>query len=301
MQMKKMPTYTVHNRRTPNPNAKFSILIPSWNNLPYLRLCIESIQRNSVFEHEILVFVNEGKDGTSDWLAVQQDIAYVTCMENVGVCYALNVLSAIATTNYIAYMNDDMYACPKWDQYLWEEIQSIGHKYFFVSGTAIERIPQGICSIEGNFGQNIECFDEERLLRDYANAPMQDWNGATWPPNIVHKDIWFLVGGYSIEFSPGMYSDPDFSMKLWQAGVRYFKGVAASRVYHFGSLSVKRVKRNKGYHTFISKWGMTSGTFSNLILKRGTPFEGEMSGDYQLNYPTRLKNYYKQIVAIFKR
>ena len=31
--------------------------------------------------------------------------------------------------------------------------------------------------------------------------------GATIPPNIVHRDIWDLVGGYSIEYSPGMYSD----------------------------------------------------------------------------------------------
>ncbi len=300
MQMKEFPIYSVNDSAF-NANAKFSILVPSWNNLPYLKLCIESLRKNSVFEHQILVFVNEGNDGTREWLALQVDISYVLCDENVGVCYALNILSGLASTDYIAYMNDDMYACPKWDQYLFDDILSIGHKYFFISGTAIERVPQSVCSIEGNFGNNIESFEEKRLLKSYADAPMQDWNGATWPPNIVHKDIWALVGGYSIEFSPGMYSDPDFSMKLWQAGVRYFKGIAASRVYHFGSLSVKRVKRNRGYHTFISKWGMTSSTFSKIILKRGTPFEGVMNDSYSLSNSTIIKNYYKQIIAIFKR
>ena len=71
-----------------------------------------------------------------------------------------------------------------------------------------------------------------------------------------------------------MYSDPDFSMKLWNQGVRLFKGLGASRVYHFGSISVKRVKQNKGYYQFIRKWGMTSSTLSRYYLRRGVPFDG---------------------------
>jgi hypothetical protein len=73
-----------------------------------------------------------------------------------------------------------------------------------------------------------------------------------------------------------MYSDPDFSMKLWNEGVRLFKGLGASRVYHFGSISVKRVKQNKGYYQFIRKWGMTSSTLSKYYLRRGKPFDGEL-------------------------
>lgn len=49
----------------------FSILIPTWNNLPYLQLCIESIRRHSAFEHEIIVHVNEGTDGTLEWVRAQ--------------------------------------------------------------------------------------------------------------------------------------------------------------------------------------------------------------------------------------
>src|SRR4029078_8120857 len=100
--------------------------------------------------------------------------------------------------------------------------------------------------------------------------------GVIWPRNIVPKDLWDLVGGYSIEFSPGMYSDPDFSMKLWTLGIRYFKGLSASRVYHFGSVSVKRIIKNKGYYSFIRKWGMTSSTLSKFYLRRGKPFDGPL-------------------------
>ena len=101
------------------------------------------------------------------------------------------------------------------------------------------------------------------------------------------------MGGYSVEFSPGMYSDPDFSMKLWQAGIRLFKGLEKSRVYHFGSISVKRVKRNKGYYTFIAKWGMTSGTLSKYYLRRGDKFDGPLS-EQQIPKHIHLKNFFKR-------
>ena len=106
-------------------------------------------------------------------------------------------------------------------------------------------------------------------MEQYHRYTRSDWKGSTWPPNVVHRDIWDLVGGLSIEFSPGMYSDPDFSMKLFHAGVRHFKGVGNSLVYHFGSKSTKRVKKNKGRNTFLMKWGMTANYFSKVFLETG--------------------------------
>ncbi|HEV7347594.1 glycosyltransferase family 2 protein [Telluribacter sp.] len=279
--------------------AKFSILIPTWNNLPYLKLCVESIRRNSTFQHQLIIHINEGKDGTLDWVQQQHDLSYTHSSMNVGVCYALNSSALLATTSYIVYINDDMYVCPGWDEALLQEIQKIGHPYFFLSATAIERTPQSVCSLYGDYGSSPDEFDEERLLKEYSTLPMQDWQGATWPPNVVHKDLWHLVGGYSIEFSPGMYSDPDFSMKLWLAGVRLFKGVSRSRAYHFGSVSLKRVKRNKGYYTFIRKWRMTSSTLSRYYLRQGNNFDGVLE---QVPIPAsiQLKNLFRRLESLLR-
>jgi hypothetical protein len=65
-------------------------------------------------------------------------------------------------------------------------------------------------------------------------------------------------------------------MKLYEAGVRYFKGVDASRVYHFGSKSTHRIILNNGSKQFLNKWGITSATFARFYLKRGQNFEGEV-------------------------
>ena len=281
-----------------NNEALFSILIPTWNNLEYHKLCVSSIRKNSFYPHEIIIHVNEGSDGTIAWLNGQEDLSYTFTSQNIGVCFALNYSSAFATTEYILYINDDMYACPHWDKYLYDEIKSIGHHNFFLSATAIEPKAQSKCSIEKNYGPTIDNFNEELLLSEFNSLPMEDWQGATWPPNIVHKSIWELAGKYSIDFSPGMYSDPDFSMKLWQMGIRLFKGVAKSRVYHFGSISVKKVKKNKGYYQFISKWGMTQGTFSKYYLKRGQSCKGLFENP-DIPFSVKVKSRFKQILAIF--
>jgi glycosyltransferase involved in cell wall biosynthesis len=192
----------------------------------------------------------------------------------------MNAAASLAQTDYIVYLNDDMYLLPKWDKYLVDEIEKIGHNYFFLSSTTIEpRVTKSNnCNIAPyDYGNEPANFDEKRLLAEYESLVKEDWSGATWPPNIVHRSLWELVGGYSIEFSPGMYSDPDFSMKLWQSGVRYFKGVAKSRAYHFLSRSTGRIKKNDGSKQFLHKWGITNSTFGKYYIKRGTMFEEALS------------------------
>lgn len=272
----------------------FSILIPSWNNLAFLQLCIRSIRTHSVVPFELIVHLNEGKDGSLEWVQDQGDIAYSHSETNVGVCHAMNAMRTLARADYLLYINDDMYTLPAWDLLLKQEIEACSDEFFFISSTMIEPRAQSSCSIEANFGTSISSFEESRLLAEYQSFEKPDWQGATWPPNVVHKKLWDAVGGYSVEFTPGMYSDPDFSMKLWQAGVRLFKGLGQSRVYHFGSISVKRVKQNRGYYQFIRKWGMTSSTLSRYYLRRGERFDGPLKPQ---NIPlgVRLKNWYYRI------
>ena len=109
-----------------NDTPLFSILIPTWNNLPFLQLCIKSIEKNSTYRHQILIHVNDGSDGTLEWVR-SSGYAFSHTPRNVGVCWALNGLRPLVTTNYIVFMNDDMYVCPEWDKYLFNEIKSIGH------------------------------------------------------------------------------------------------------------------------------------------------------------------------------
>ena len=245
-----------------NDKPLFSILIPTWNNLTFLKLCVASIRKNSTYEHEILVHVNDGSDGTLDWVKAE-GLKFTYSSENIGVCYALNGLRPLVTTDYVLFMNDDMYVCPDWDAALYEEIKSIGHEKFFLSSTLIQPRKFFCKSViaPANYGESVDTFEEDRLLKEFKTLEHGDWQGATWPPNVVHRNMWDLVGGYSVEYSPGMYSDPDFSAKLYHAGVRLFKGVDKSRVYHFEARSTHHIVKNDGSLQFLRKWGITSASF----------------------------------------
>jgi glycosyltransferase involved in cell wall biosynthesis len=280
-------------------NPIFSILIPTWNNLAYLQLCIKSIRKNAHFEHQIIVIINEGKDGTLEWVETQTDLDYIFSDTNLGICFGLNAARSLIQGNYVCYMNDDMYACPNWDLPLKNEIDAIGHNYFFLSGTMIEPTDtNNPCVIIQPYGTDIDTFEEELLLKNYKKNTKKDWKGATWPPNILHRDLWDLVGGMSVEFSPGMYSDPDLSRKLWAAGVRYFKGIGESRVYHFGSKSTGKVKHNKGKKTFLMKWGVSSRDFTGRTLERGNAFEETNKSIEPIKNVT---SKFKQILAILSK
>lgn len=279
-------------------NAQFSILIPTWNNLAYLKLCVESLRKHSEFPHQLIVHINDGNDGSLDWVR-EQEIDHTWSTENVGVCHALNAAAKLATTNYICFFNDDMYALPQWDAALMKEIEGLDHENWFLSATMIEPRETGNACVLAphDFGQSVDELNVDALLKGAAKMKKQDWNGATWPPNVLPKKLWHAVGGYSLEFSPGMSSDPDFSMKLWQAGVRYFKGIGDSKVYHFQTKSTGKVVKNNGPRQFLEKWKVTQGTFGKYYLRRGKSWQGplpEAGPSFGLQL-ARLKSWLKRI------
>lgn len=255
----------------------FSILIPSWNNLPYLANCVRSIKQHSTYRHEIIVHINEGEDGTLEWVQ-EQGLSYSYSPDNAGVCYAFNAAAALAQSDLLVLSDDDMYYCPGWDAPLYEEVSSIDHPYFCINGTVIEpRATANNCVIAPyNYGDDIFSFNENELLAHYRDVDFGNWTGGNWYPMVLHRYTWNLIGGLSVEFSPGMGSDPDMMMKLWKAGVRYYKGIGESRVYHFMSRSVSRVKKNNGYRQFLDKWGLSIGTFFRYYLRAGAAYNGAL-------------------------
>ena len=111
---------------------QFSILIPSWNNLPFLKLCIESIRKHSACDHQIIVHVNEGTDGTLEWVQ-GEGLDYTYTPQNVGVCFSMNMMRTKVKTDYMCFLNDDMYVLPGWDVALSEEIERLPDNRFFLT------------------------------------------------------------------------------------------------------------------------------------------------------------------------
>jgi len=250
----------------------FSIVIPSWNNLRYLRLCVDSLRTHSTRSHQIIVHVNGGDDGTRDWIA-RERIEHTQSDTNIGICYAVNRAALLARTDYVMYLNDDMVAAPGWDVALDRALARVAdHRLFMLSATMIEPEATGnACAVVADLGRDPERFDLAGFAGKASSLTRGDWLGATWPPTVVARAAWHEVGGYSVEFSPGMSSDNDFARKLWHAGCRVFLGVGTSLFYHFAKVSTARIRKNDGRRQFLLKWGITQSAFDRRWLRRGQP------------------------------
>ena len=253
----------------------FSILIPTYNNLEYLKICIKSLKKNSIHKHQIIVHVNEGKDGTLEYLN-KNDILYTHTEYNAGICEGINLASKKIKNELILYSHDDFYFCPRWDSIIIEEINLINHNKFYLSGAMFG--PYGENSVY--CGDNYKNFNEEKLLSNYNNIYIKDFQGSTWAPHVIHKEYWEKIGGFSEEFFPGAGSDPDLNFKLWNEGIRIFKGLGESKVYHFGSKTLRKEKNSSGSKSgkiFLLKWGITIPFFKKYYLKSRTTFDGPLS------------------------
>ncbi|MBL0023698.1 MAG: glycosyltransferase [Saprospiraceae bacterium] len=257
--------------------ALFSILIPSWKNYSHLKLVIESIRKNSRYEHQICVHLNEADEKSKNLLDLLK-ISHSISVENTGVCFGFNAASSLAQCEYFVLIDDDMYLAPDWDKWMHDSIIKHKNPYWCISGTMMERTGKSNKSVINckNFGANPEEFQEQQFLDEYSTYDYHDWSGSLWYPLALDRKIWMLIGGLSTEFSPGMYSDPDFMMKLWQAGVRHFIGLEKCRVYHFMSKSTSRVKKNDGRKQFLQKWKISNSIFSKYFLRLGEKYTGDI-------------------------
>ena len=258
---------------------KISIIVPTYNNFNFLKFFISSVKDNSYYDHEIIVHINDGTDGTLDYIK-QNKILYTYSKNNVGICDAVNKASLLSSTNFILYAHDDMYFCKNWDLYLENEIKKHKNNFYYISGTNIS-YKDGI--INYDCGSSPESFNFDKFNAFCEKDTSNDLQGSHWAPHLIHKDIWVKVGGFSAEFNPGDGSDPDFCMKLWKENVRVFKCLSKFKVYHFGSITTRKreIVRNNGTKTFLLKWGFNPRFFRKYYLK----------GDGKIEYNGPVDNY----------
>jgi len=280
----------------------FSILIPTYNNLEYLKVCINSIRKNSKFNHQIIIHVNEGKDGTLGYIK-DSNLEFTFSDQNIGMPKALNKASKLSKKNYILISHDDFYYCPGWDEELINNVNSINHKNFYLSSTMV-----GAGQVEFDAGQTIDTFDEEKLLNNLEKIKTINFQGTTKCPGLIHKDIWERVGGWSEEFFPTGGDDTDFAMKLWSINIRIFKGLGKSLAYHFGSITTRKKDKSlftylgsRGNKIFLKKWGFSINFFEKFYLKSGLDNSKNLifnNYDGPLTDPHKNISYYLELIKV---
>jgi len=245
--------------------VKISIVVPTLDNSEYMECLLDSIEKHTTAEYEVLIHYN-------------------TVENNIGLPKAINQLGAQAKGEFICYLNDDMYVGPGWDEALLKKVNPNIH-YQYLTAAMFEPQYANVCmNSPMDYGRTPADFREQNFLKEWKDVRrIKNDIVSPYCPIFVTKALWDEVGGYDEAYFPCFGTDPDFAAKIYFAalkkGVDYeFRAVADCCVYHFQCITTDRIPNNAMYRaqavqTFQTKWKLDWGTFYKQCLQIGKKCE----------------------------
>ena len=202
---------------------RLSIIVPTYNNLRYLKFFVQSVKKNSNYNHQIVLHINDGSDGTLEF-AKKKKIQFSHSFKNIGLCKSLNKAASLVNTNYILYSHDDMFFCKYWDIYLKNEVQKYKNGLFYLTGTNVSN-KDGL--INYNCGSTPRNFNEKK----FNNFCKKDGT-KTFLLKFGFNPIFFrkyYLRGHNNQAYDGPLKNPSFSFNiLYDLVINKFKFF-----YHF--------------------------------------------------------------------
>jgi len=258
---------------------KISFIIPSRNNLKYLKWSYDSIRKNQGdHEVEICVADDASTDGTWDWCEdmIKEDSKF-KAIRNDGpdrqglVILNDRLINEIASHDICMVFHADMYLCPK----ALDAVESHIKPRTIVSLTRIEPPlhPEGVEKIVEDFGVEPEEFKEDELLRWLVGfnqgEEIPDTEGI-FAPWAFYKKEFQEIGGHDKLFAPQSKEDSDIFNRFQLNGTKFvqtWKGF----VYHMTSRGSRFNPYSGGAPGQNSKeWiGTTTRNMRNFIRKWG--------------------------------
>ena len=267
-----------------------SFIIPSRNNLKYLKQAYESIRKNTSVEHEICIADDASTDGTLEhvlvWMKRDKNIKLHINKgpERLGHTILYDTLiNEYATHDVVMIFHADMYLCPKSDEAIDKHLEP-GK---VVSLTRIEPPlhPDGPEKVLEDFGIEPEEFKEEELLKKVTTLQLQhgtDYNFAKFTEGIfapwaIYKKDFQSINGHDPLYAPQSKEDSDIFnrfvlagyelIQTWEGfvyhmtcrGSRFKDGAMrnpAGQVFMKGRESSEWLEQNlRSTRNFIRKWG----------------------------------------------
>ena len=235
-----------------------SFIIPSRNNLKYLKQAYHSIRNNCKVQHEICIASDASTDGTVDWVEnVMQLDDNVKFHINEGperlghtILYD-TLINDYATNDIVMIFHADMYICPKAE----EEVDKYLEPGKVVSLTRIEPPlhPDGPEKILADYGIEPEEFNEKQFLQDLPKFNRNKTTEGIFAPWAIMKEDFQKIGGHDPLYAPQSKEDSDIFNRFVLAGYKLIQ-TWDGFVYHMtcrGSRFKDGAKRNPNGEVFM--------------------------------------------------
>lgn len=98
---------------------RFTVVAVNHNTLDFMRLLVASIRKFSTADHEIIIFDNDSKDGSREWLEAQEDVRPIFGSTNVGHGLGLDQAFPFVRTSWACVFDIDCHVQRQgWDEAL---------------------------------------------------------------------------------------------------------------------------------------------------------------------------------------
>ncbi len=211
-----------------------SIVILGFNQVEYTRKCIESIQRHTRQQYELILVDNGSKDGTEKYFRSLTGAKIIRNAKNLGVAKGWNQGMRKASGDYILILNNDVIVGPEWLENMVRLAESdakiglVGPRSNYIAG------PQVVPSVPYKAESEIQTFIAKwQKEHDLSAAEFKFIKGFC---HLIPRRAFTAVGLYDERYGKGNFEDDDYCMRVHLHG---FKALIAndSFIHHFGSVS----------------------------------------------------------------
>jgi GT2 family glycosyltransferase len=241
-----------------------SIVIVTYNNLVYTRMCVESLLANTDHcNYELIVVDNNSTDETKEYLnylaKYHSHIKIIYNETNRGFAAANNQGLSVAKGEFLVLLNNDTIVPSGWLQQLLKHLQdqNIG-----IVGPVTNRT--------GNEAQIEVPYHTYGELVRFAQTHIEKHKDKIFDIRTLNmfcvamrRQVFETVGPLDEQFEIGLFEDDDYSLRVHTNGYRVLCAEDAF-VHHFGQASIGKLattgEYGKIFHAnrkrFENKWGI---------------------------------------------
>jgi len=276
---------------TPPVGAELaSILILCCNELPYTRLCLESVLQHTRPPFELVLIDNGSSDGTPAYLEGLRArpgpvrVEVIRNATNRGFPAGCNQALAKARGRYVVFLNNDTVVTQGWLDGLvhwalhgWPKTGLVGCVTNYASPP--QMVPCDYARLDG-----LGAFAERRR-REFAGKALQVERLIGFCL-LVRREVLQQIGGFDERFGMGFFEDDDLCLRARQSS---FDLLVAQDVYihHFGSRTFTslgfdcRQQLHENLEQFKTKWGEERAA----RYKMATDDEAQRGDPERASYP----------------
>jgi GT2 family glycosyltransferase len=257
-----------------------SVIVVTRDNLPFLRLCLESVLDAADRSIELIVVDNHSSDGTPAYLArlgeLNPNVRLVMNEANRGFAAATNTGAALAAGEVLVLLNDDAAVGHRWLEPLIAHLDDPG---VGMVGPTTNRT--------GNEAQVDTDYRTWGEFVRFADARGKRHAGEAFEiPTLtmfcvaMYRTLYEAIGRLDEGFGTGLLEDDDYSRRVRDTGLRLLCADDAF-VHHFGETSFGRL--------------VPSGEYGRLLQANQALFEKKWQEPWQ-PYGRRRSDRYRGLV-----